>query len=71
MTFSPGAMTDYELKAEIEHHRALMKDLSPQAPARTSLQLALDAFLKECDERRELRAVPITEAEITIPEDAS
>ena len=49
MTFKPGAMTDYELKAEIEHHRALMADLSPQAPARASLQLALDAFLKECD----------------------
>jgi len=26
-------MTDYELKAEIERHRALMADLSPDAPA--------------------------------------
>ncbi len=58
MTFKPGAMTDYELKAEIEHHRALMEDLSPEAPARTSLQLAVDAFLKECEERRELRSAP-------------
>jgi hypothetical protein len=63
MTFKPGAMTDYELRREIEHHRALMADLSPSAPARASLQFALDAFLRECDERRELRSAPISPAE--------
>jgi hypothetical protein len=71
MTFKPGAMTDYELKSEIEHHRALMEDLSPKAPARTSLQLALDAFLKECDERHALRTARLTQAEVAFPEDAS
>jgi hypothetical protein len=71
MTFAPAAMTDYELKAEIEHHRELMADLSPQAPARASLQLALDAFLKECEERRELRSARVAQAEVTFPDDAS
>jgi hypothetical protein len=71
MTLMPGAVTDYELKAEIEHHRALIEDLSPQAPARASLQLALDAFLKECDERRELRSLRIARAEVAFPDDAS
>jgi hypothetical protein len=71
MTFAPGAMTDYELKAAIEHHRALMVDLSPDAPARATLQLALDAFLKECDERRELRSVRVAQAETAFPDDAS
>jgi hypothetical protein len=56
MTFKPGTMTDYELKAEIERHRALMAGLSPDAPARAALELALDAFLDECEERRELRS---------------
>ena len=70
MTFKPGAMTDYELKAEIERHRALMADLSPQAPARAALQLALDAFLKECEERRELRSARPAQAE-TVSHDAS
>lgn len=64
-------MTDYELKAEIEHHRALVGDLSPQAPARASLQLALDAFLKECEERRELRSVRVARAEAAFPDAAS
>jgi hypothetical protein len=63
MTFKPGAMTDYELKAEIEHHRALMAGLSPDAPARAALELALDAFLDECVERRELRSAPVASAE--------
>jgi hypothetical protein len=63
MTFKPGAMTDYELKAEIERHRALMANLSPGALARASLQVALDAFLKECDERRELRSAPVASVE--------
>jgi hypothetical protein len=71
MTFTPGAMTDYELKAEIEHHRALMADLSPQAPARASLQLALDAFLKECGERRELRSARVAQADAAFPDGAS
>ena len=62
MTFKPGAMTDYELKAEIERHRALMADLSPDAPARDALELALDAFLDECEERRELRSARPAEA---------
>jgi hypothetical protein len=71
MTFKPGAMTDYELRDEIEHHRALMADLSPTAPARTSLQLALDAFLNECEERRELRSVRVPQADAPYPDDAS
>jgi hypothetical protein len=64
-------MTDYELRQEIEHHRALMADLSPNAPARTSLQLALDAFLKECDERRAFRSVRVPQADAPFPADAS
>lgn len=71
MTFKPGAMTDSELKQEIEHHRALMADLSPTAPARASLQLALDAFLTECEERRELRSVRVPQADAPYPDDAS
>jgi hypothetical protein len=71
MTFKPGAMTDSELKTEIEHHRALMADLSPTAPARASLQLALDAFLNECEERRELRSVRVPQADAPYPDDAS
>jgi hypothetical protein len=71
MTIRPGTMTDYELRQEIEHHRALMADLSPHAPARASLQLALDAFLKECDERRELRSVRVAQADAPYPDDAS
>ncbi len=63
MTFKPGAMTDYELKAEIERHRSLMAGLSPQAPARAALELALDAFLDECEERRELRSAPVASAD--------
>jgi hypothetical protein len=57
MTLRPGAMTDYELRREIEHHRGLIADLSPEAPARKSLQAALDAYLGECEERVELRSV--------------
>jgi hypothetical protein len=64
-------MTDYELREEIEHHRALMADLSPSAPARASLQLALDAFLKECDERRTFRSVRVPRADAPFPDDAS
>jgi hypothetical protein len=71
MTFKPGAMTDYELRTEIEHHRALMADLSPVAPARVSLQLALDAFVKECEERRDLRSVRVPQADAPYPDDAS
>ena len=57
MTLQPGAMTDYELRREIEHHRGLIADLSPEAPARESLQAALNAYLDECEERVELRSV--------------
>jgi hypothetical protein len=71
MTFKPGAMTDYELKAEIEHHRALMEGLSPQAPARVTLQRALDAFLNECEDRRQIRSARIPSADAPFPDDAS
>jgi hypothetical protein len=64
MTFKPGAMTDYELKAEIERHQALMADLSPGAPARAAIELALDAFFDECEERRELRSAPVASVEV-------
>jgi signal transduction histidine kinase len=57
MTLQPGAMTDYELRREIEHHRGLIADLSPEASARKSLQAALNAYLGECKERVELRSV--------------
>jgi signal transduction histidine kinase len=50
-------MTDYELRREIEHHRGLISELSPDAPARKSLQAALNAYLGECEERVELRSV--------------
>lgn len=70
MTHKPGAMTDYELKAEIEHCRTQMDDLSPDAPARVAVQLALDAFTRECDERRELRSIRVARAEAAFPDDA-
>lgn len=49
----------------------MLPGLSPQAPARTSLKLALDAFLKECEERRELRSVRVPQADAPYPDDAS
>lgn len=71
MTFTPGAMTDSELKREIEHHRALIAELSLTAPARASLQEALDTFLKECDERRRLRSAHLGRAASLYPDDAA
>jgi hypothetical protein len=52
-------MTDSELRREIQHHRALIEELSPSAPARATLEESLGAFLKECDERRILRSAPL------------
>ena len=59
MTFTPSAMTDSELKREIEHHRLLIAELSPTAPARKSLQEALQSFAKEREDRRLLRSAPL------------
>lgn len=71
MTFSPGAMTDSELKREIEHHRALIAELSTTAPARTALEEALDSFLKECEDRRALRSRRLAQAASQYPDNAS
>lgn len=62
MNLQPGAMTDYELRREIEHHRGLIADLSPEAPARKSLQVALSAYLEECEERVKIRSVTRAQA---------
>jgi signal transduction histidine kinase len=71
MAFNTGAMTDFELRREIEYHRTLISDLAPDAPARRSLQDALDAFLAECEERKQLRSVRVTTAAGQYPDDAS
>lgn len=55
MTVTPGAMTDSELKREIDHHQALIAELSPTAPARATLEQTLASFLNECADRRRLR----------------
>lgn len=71
MTFQPGAMTDSELKREIEHHRSLIAELSPTAPARASLEQALDSFLAECEERKQLRSAHLNRAVSLYPDDAA
>jgi hypothetical protein len=71
MAFNTGAMTDFELRREIEYHRTLLSDLASDAPARGSLQDALDAFLAECEERKQLRSVRVTTAADQYPDDAS
>jgi signal transduction histidine kinase len=71
MTVQPGAMTDYELRREIEHHRGLIANLSPEAPVRKSLQAALDAYLDECEERVEVRSVSQTRVLTEYPEDTA
>jgi hypothetical protein len=71
MTLQPGAMTDYELRREIEHHRGLIAELAPDAPARLSVQTALDAYLEECAERVKLRSVSRAQVLAEYPDDAA
>ena len=70
MAFNTSAMTDFELHREIDYHRNLLSDLTENAPARGSLQEALDSFLAECEERKQIRSVRVAQAEAEYPDEA-
>jgi hypothetical protein len=70
MTFKPGAMTNYELRDEIEHHRAHGRPFlnrSGQGIASTGARRLSQGI----EERRELRSVRVPQADAPYPDDAS
>jgi signal recognition particle subunit SEC65 len=50
-----GQWTDSELKRAVDEHRATLKDLALESPARADIQRALDDLIVEQEARRRLR----------------
>jgi hypothetical protein len=50
-----GQWTDSELRHAVEEHRATLKDLAEDSPARADIRQGLDGLLVEQEARRRLR----------------